>query len=245
VPENPAHGTVGLKTRSLETCSLENPRYGKSGPLVIKDLPSNKLNTSNDGGGGDQCAVGEIGGEIANSSPPHSAPVNQVVAQKAVSVTPPQPTRPAVIDLNFQPNQETRQWLYQHRIPDQFINDQIPEFISYWRELGVKRPTWQNTFLKNVKKNWERAQANGNHHGSNQHEKRNTSRSRSAAGRVSENAERERREWATASQALGGQPVGEDGAAVWPQVDDGVWGRDRPDRHVGEDIDGDYTRADS
>jgi hypothetical protein len=182
---------------------------------------------------------------LLNSAPSQSAQANQIVTQGNVKITPPQVTQSAVIELSFQPDQVTRQLLYQHGITDQFINDQVAEFISYWREVGVKRKTWQNTFTKRVISNWARAQANGNHNGSNQHEKRNTGRSRSAAGRVSENAERERREWATTSPAFGSQPVGEDGAVVWPEVDNGVWGRDRPGRHVGEDIDGDYTRTDS
>ncbi len=55
---------------------------------------------------------------------------------------------------NWQPNQEVLAQLAQHNIPAHFAQEQVPEFVTYWRERGDPQRSWGSKFLKHVIHKW-------------------------------------------------------------------------------------------
>lgn len=80
----------------------------------------------------------------------------------------PHPTLPAtpaiasanLIAPNWQPDQELLRRVAEHNIPEGFTLQQIPEFITYWRERGEISHSWGAKFLKHVLHQWREHQTN-------------------------------------------------------------------------------------
>ncbi|MGH1370756.1 MAG: DnaT-like ssDNA-binding domain-containing protein [Cellvibrionaceae bacterium] len=66
----------------------------------------------------------------------------------AVGVTP--------IAPNWQPNQETLTAIAQHGIDEGFIRQQVPEFVTFWRESGESHRSWGSKFHKHVLHQWRK-----------------------------------------------------------------------------------------
>lgn len=68
------------------------------------------------------------------------------------------PPRPAAglnyIAPNWQPDHHTLAQLAQHNIPDSFAREQVPEFITYWRERGEPQRSWGAKFIQHVIRQW-------------------------------------------------------------------------------------------
>lgn len=64
----------------------------------------------------------------------------------------------STIPANWQPDDNWIRQCKQHNIPDQFIQDLVLEFVSYWRERGQARFSWGNAFYKHVLKEWRNEQ---------------------------------------------------------------------------------------
>lgn len=84
---------------------------------------------------------------------------NEGVDQKA----PAAPVIPPIgsanrIAPNWQPDQELLRRVAEHNIPESFIRQQIPEFITYWRERGEINHSWGAKFLKHVVHQWREYQ---------------------------------------------------------------------------------------
>lgn len=58
----------------------------------------------------------------------------------------------------WQPDSELMAQLAQYGIPDYFIRQQVPEFVTYWRERGEAHHSWGNKFLKQVVRRWREHQ---------------------------------------------------------------------------------------
>ncbi|MEW5249206.1 DnaT-like ssDNA-binding domain-containing protein [Microbulbifer sp. 2201CG32-9] len=56
---------------------------------------------------------------------------------------------------NWQPDQETLARIAQLGVPEHFVREQLPEFVTYWRERGQPRHSFGALFLKQVKTKWE------------------------------------------------------------------------------------------
>ena len=63
-----------------------------------------------------------------------------------------------LISPQWQPDQELLRQVAQHNIPDDFIRQQIPEFVTYWRERGETSHSWGAKFLKDVLHKWRNHQ---------------------------------------------------------------------------------------
>jgi hypothetical protein len=59
---------------------------------------------------------------------------------------------------NWQPDQELMRQVAQHNIPEDFVRQQVPEFITYWRERGETSHSWGAKFLKDVLHKWRNHQ---------------------------------------------------------------------------------------
>ena len=64
-----------------------------------------------------------------------------------------------LMDPNWQPDPELLRQIAQHNIPEQFVREQLPEFVTYWRERGEAHHSWGSKFLKQVKRNWVEQQS--------------------------------------------------------------------------------------
>ncbi len=60
---------------------------------------------------------------------------------------------------NWQPTQEVLDRLSQHNVPPHFSREQLPEFITYWRETGESHRSWGNKFFKHALRKWEEHRA--------------------------------------------------------------------------------------
>ena len=54
----------------------------------------------------------------------------------------------------WQPDQELLRQIAQHNIPAEFVRQQVPEFVTYWRERGETSHSWGAKFLKDVLHKW-------------------------------------------------------------------------------------------
>jgi len=63
-----------------------------------------------------------------------------------------------LIAPNWQPDQELLRQVAQHNIPEDFVRQQVPEFITYWRERGEASHSWGAKFLKDVLHKWRNYQ---------------------------------------------------------------------------------------
>ncbi|GGY87410.1 hypothetical protein GCM10011613_35740 [Cellvibrio zantedeschiae] len=63
-----------------------------------------------------------------------------------------------LIAPNWQPDQELLRQVAQHNIPEDFVRQQVPEFITYWRERGETSHSWGAKFLKDVLHKWRNHQ---------------------------------------------------------------------------------------
>lgn len=58
------------------------------------------------------------------------------------------------IDPSWQPDQELLRRIAEHNIPEHFVRQQLPEFITYWRERGEISHAWGAKFLKHAVHQW-------------------------------------------------------------------------------------------
>jgi polyhydroxyalkanoate synthesis regulator phasin len=59
---------------------------------------------------------------------------------------------------NWQPDPELIKRIQEHNIPDYFIRQQLPEFVTYWRERGEISHAWGAKFLKQLLHQWRDTQ---------------------------------------------------------------------------------------
>ncbi|WP_226668634.1 DnaT-like ssDNA-binding domain-containing protein [Microbulbifer aggregans] len=59
------------------------------------------------------------------------------------------------IGPNWTPDNETLARISQLGVPEHFVREQLPEFVTYWRDRGESRHSFGSLFLKQVKSKWE------------------------------------------------------------------------------------------
>ncbi len=59
-----------------------------------------------------------------------------------------------IIAANWQPDSELLKQIAQYNIPESFVRQQLPEFITYWRERGESHHAWGAKFLKLIIRKW-------------------------------------------------------------------------------------------
>jgi hypothetical protein len=66
----------------------------------------------------------------------------------------------SLLAANWRPQEDTLQLLALKNIPRQFAQEQLEEFVFYWRERGKAEYAWDNKFRKHVIERWQRALQN-------------------------------------------------------------------------------------
>ena len=82
---------------------------------------------------------------------------NKSAAVKTVAVT----GRAALIAPNWQPDAEMLRQLAQFGATPEFIQQQIPEFVRYWRDRGEAHHSWDGRFQKHVQRLWRDHELHG------------------------------------------------------------------------------------
>ena len=70
-------------------------------------------------------------------------------------------TEPRVISRQWKPSADLFEVLQLANIPRDFAEQQVAEFILYWRENGQALSSWNTKFLQHVKRQWARHCASG------------------------------------------------------------------------------------
>ncbi len=82
-----------------------------------------------------------------NTAAASAAPTAQVSAEPILvgaSLMPP----------DWQPSQEVVNRIAQHNIPAAFIHEQVPEFVTFWRDSGESQRSWGAKFHQHVVHQW-------------------------------------------------------------------------------------------
>ena len=62
------------------------------------------------------------------------------------------------IDQSWHPDQEALDIMSKAGISEEFILDELPEFILYWSEKGQESDTWNSKFIAQVRRQWAKTQ---------------------------------------------------------------------------------------
>lgn len=63
------------------------------------------------------------------------------------------------LEPQWQPDKDTLMQLQRLGVSSEFIAQQLPEFVSYWRQRGDTAYAWGNKFMRQVIQEWRRKQA--------------------------------------------------------------------------------------
>jgi len=88
-----------------------------------------------------------------------SESLGSVPSRKGQVSQPMEASAASAIPLNWYPDDNWVKVCKQHSIPEKFIRDLVPEFVSYWRDRGQARFSWGNAFYKHVLKEWRNEQS--------------------------------------------------------------------------------------
>jgi hypothetical protein len=69
--------------------------------------------------------------------------------------------RAALIAPNWQPDAEMLRQLMQFGVAPEFIQQQMPEFVRYWRDRGEAHHSWDSRFQKHVQRLWRDHELHG------------------------------------------------------------------------------------
>ena len=101
-------------------------------------------------------------GVISILSPPFGTTTEFVCSLAATTPTtrsrPAPRTRTRLMDSSWRPARDVYAQLNQYGIPESFIEQQIPEFVTYWSERGDPMHSWNAKFLKNTLRLWREEQ---------------------------------------------------------------------------------------
>lgn len=63
-----------------------------------------------------------------------------------------------LINQNWWPDEEAQEILYKAGVKEEFIINEVPEFILYWSERGEASDTWNTKFIAQVRRQWAKTQ---------------------------------------------------------------------------------------
>ena len=96
---------------------------------------------------------------VAASSAPRQPAANQPATQTAANNS---PHSAKTIGNSWQPSQDAVRQLSQLGVTQSFAEQQIPQFVAYWRDRNVPRHSWESKFIKEVWRQWQQAEATSN-----------------------------------------------------------------------------------
>lgn len=142
------HETASVKSKAGKASAAARKKKADE----AKAAAANKKPTQNEQ---NPTGVKQALNECATNQEPRTN--NQEPTTTGVVVTPPPkiPHHQSLID-NWQPSPATIEALTQlHRIPSQFISEQLVEFKTYWRDRADSKTSWDAAFLKRCPQQWK------------------------------------------------------------------------------------------
>ncbi len=103
-----------------------------------------------------------------NASAQNTVPLNSAshnsAAHNMAARSPAPPAQPQAVGKNFisnswRPDGTVMQQLAQLSVPEAFAMEQLPEFITYWRERNEPHHSWGQKFISHVLKRWRTFEA--------------------------------------------------------------------------------------
>lgn len=98
-------------------------------------------------------AFNEKAAAQSTASSPAQSPASMQTA------TPQQPVGKNFISNSWRPDTTVMQQLAQLSVPEHFAMEQLPEFITYWRERNEPHHSWGQKFINHVLKRWRTFEA--------------------------------------------------------------------------------------
>ena len=95
----------------------------------------------------------------ASSAPAARRPAARSAASNFSNST---PHSAKTIGTSWQPSQDAVRQLSQLGVTHVFAEQQIPQFVAYWRDRNVPRHSWESKFIKEVWRQWQQAEATSN-----------------------------------------------------------------------------------
>lgn len=89
-----------------------------------------------------------------NSAASSSSRVSNRSAQTA-----PKANSAKTIGSSWQPSEDCLRQLAQLGVTNEFAQQQIPQFVAYWRERNIPRHSWEAKYIKEVWRQWQQAEA--------------------------------------------------------------------------------------
>ena len=65
----------------------------------------------------------------------------------------------STMQQDWHPSQDALEILVNAGIPQDFIEDAIPEFVLYWKERGIRVSTWNTKFIEHIRRQWNKFNA--------------------------------------------------------------------------------------
>jgi len=95
--------------------------------------------------------------EVISESGENFQPPSEVTPPPAGNATPPieHPARANPIDA-WQPDPDTLSAIQRLGVPEKFIREQLPEFVTYWRDRNQPRTSWNSKFYSRCLAEWKR-----------------------------------------------------------------------------------------
>ena len=80
----------------------------------------------------------------------------------ALAPTTSNPHSAKTIGGSWQPSEDALRQLAQLGVTREFAQQQIPQFVAYWRERNVPRHSWESKYIKEVWRQWQQAETTQN-----------------------------------------------------------------------------------
>jgi len=100
------------------------------------------------------CSLASAGMPPSGRTSPATTTMPRGTAASPMTTEPSNTPRTRIMNMSWQPARDIVAQLGQYGIPEQFIEEQIPEFVTYWSERGDPMHSWNAKFLKNTLRQW-------------------------------------------------------------------------------------------
>lgn len=84
---------------------------------------------------------------------------NDAAARQQPSAPAMQPSGAKTIGNSWQPSDDALRQLSQLGVTREFAQQQVAQFVAYWRERNVPRHSWESKYIKEVWRQWQRSES--------------------------------------------------------------------------------------
>jgi hypothetical protein len=85
---------------------------------------------------------------------------NQLDSTRSLLVS--KPSSAKTIGNTWQPSEDALRQLGQLGVTREFAQQQVPQFVAYWRDRNIPRHSWESKYIKEVWRQWQQAETSNN-----------------------------------------------------------------------------------